>query len=261
MIKTKTMIKSIQYLSIISLILAFNLSFGQNNMEDVVYLKNGSIIRGTIIEQIPNQSIKIQTKDRSVFVFKFDEIEKFTKENLISENPTTTTTITPKIKDFKKKGYINITEINYNPGTGSTNTGNYTIGFKTVNGYQLNEHLSLGIGLGIDGNKNQTLLPITADIRGTILKGVVSPVINMNVGYSLLLNAKNNNIYSELKGGLVINPSFGIKTYISQNVAFLFNIGYKMQWQTLEYNDAYYGPEPSITTLYPFLTFNAGFSF
>ena len=245
---------------LISFLLVFNLSFGQNNMEDVVYLKNGSIIRGTIIEQIPNKSIKIQTKDRRLFVFKFNEIEKFTKENLISENPPTTTTITPKIKDFKKKGYINITEINYNPGTGSSNSGNYTIGFKTVNGYQLNEHLSLGIGLGIDGNKNQTLLPITADIRGTILKGILSPVINMNVGYSLLLNAKNN-YYGELKGGLVINPSFGIKTYISQNVAFLFNIGYKMQWQTFDYNDVTYGTAPSITTLYPFLTFNAGFSF
>ena len=37
---------------------------------------------GIIIEQVPNQSIKIQTKDRNVFVFKYDEIEKMTKENL-----------------------------------------------------------------------------------------------------------------------------------------------------------------------------------
>ena len=48
--------------------------------QDVVYLKNGSIIRGMIIEQIPNKSIKIQTKDGNVFVFEMDEIEKITKE-------------------------------------------------------------------------------------------------------------------------------------------------------------------------------------
>ena len=47
---------------------------------DVVYIKNGSIIRGVIIEQIPNVQIKIQTKDGSVFVYKMDEIEKMTKE-------------------------------------------------------------------------------------------------------------------------------------------------------------------------------------
>lgn len=47
---------------------------------DVVYLKNGGIIRGMIIEQIPNVQLKIQTKDESVFVYKMDEIEKITKE-------------------------------------------------------------------------------------------------------------------------------------------------------------------------------------
>ena len=47
---------------------------------DVVYLKNGSVIKGTIIEQVPNVQIKIQTKDGNIFVYKFEEIEKMTKE-------------------------------------------------------------------------------------------------------------------------------------------------------------------------------------
>lgn len=47
---------------------------------DVVYIKNGSIIKGIIIEQIPNVQIKIQTKDGSIFVYKMDEIERITKE-------------------------------------------------------------------------------------------------------------------------------------------------------------------------------------
>ena len=49
-------------------------------LQDVIYLKNGSIIRGTIIEQVPNVSIKIQTKDGNVFVYKMEEVEKMTKE-------------------------------------------------------------------------------------------------------------------------------------------------------------------------------------
>ncbi|MEI6434822.1 MAG: porin family protein [Bacteroidota bacterium] len=53
---------------------------GQGNNTDVVYLKNGSIIRGMIIEQVPNQSIKIQTQDNNVFVYKIEEVEKITKE-------------------------------------------------------------------------------------------------------------------------------------------------------------------------------------
>lgn len=47
---------------------------------DVVYLKNGSVIRGMVIEQTPNLSLKIQTKDGSIFVYKMEEVEKITKE-------------------------------------------------------------------------------------------------------------------------------------------------------------------------------------
>jgi hypothetical protein len=49
---------------------------------DVVYLKNGSIIRGQIIEQVPGVTIKLQTKDGNVFVYKIDDIEKMTREQV-----------------------------------------------------------------------------------------------------------------------------------------------------------------------------------
>ena len=62
------------------LILLADMAFSQNQKKDVVYLKNGSVIRGEIIEQIPNKSIKIQTSDRNIFVYDFTEIEKITKE-------------------------------------------------------------------------------------------------------------------------------------------------------------------------------------
>lgn len=60
-------------------------SNSQNNSDspqyvDVVYLKNESIIKGMIIEQVPNVSLKIQTRDGSVFVYKMEEVRKMTKE-------------------------------------------------------------------------------------------------------------------------------------------------------------------------------------
>jgi hypothetical protein len=58
-------------------------AFGQEAMIDVVYLKDGSIIRGLIIEQVPTKSIKIQTRDGSVFVYQIDTIEKITKERSV----------------------------------------------------------------------------------------------------------------------------------------------------------------------------------
>ena len=62
-----------------------------NNYQDVVYLRNGSIIRGVIIEQIPNESLKIQTPGGSVFVF--TGCRKFVK---IAKEPTMIQTALPE---------------------------------------------------------------------------------------------------------------------------------------------------------------------
>ena len=52
----------------------------QAQSRDVIYLKNGSIIKGEIIEQVPNTLIKIQTADGSIFNCSYSDIEKITKE-------------------------------------------------------------------------------------------------------------------------------------------------------------------------------------
>lgn len=73
--------KSIFYLSAIMLTFSTVILQAQQ-YEDVVYLKNGSIIHGIILEQIPGESIKIQTKDGNTFVFKMDEVQKMVREEI-----------------------------------------------------------------------------------------------------------------------------------------------------------------------------------
>ena len=59
--------------------LSATLAFAQTTTE-VVYLKNGSIIKGTVTEQnMTNETIKLQTADGSIFVYKLDEIDKIEK--------------------------------------------------------------------------------------------------------------------------------------------------------------------------------------
>src|ERR1035437_364175 len=69
--------------------ISFSVSAQNGNMEDVVYLKNGSIIHGIIIEQIPNESLKVQTKDGNVFVYKMTEVDKMTKEQITNTSRNT----------------------------------------------------------------------------------------------------------------------------------------------------------------------------
>src|SRR5690554_1399167 len=76
---------------LLCLVVLTTLTFAQNNNDDVVYLKDGSTIRGIIrvfiIQQIPNQSIKIETAHRSIFVFQMDEIQRFTTEPMQGRSP------------------------------------------------------------------------------------------------------------------------------------------------------------------------------
>jgi hypothetical protein len=52
----------------------------ESNYIDVVYLKNGSVIKGMIVEQTPGVSLKIQSRDGNIFVYKMEEVERMTKE-------------------------------------------------------------------------------------------------------------------------------------------------------------------------------------
>ena len=90
--------------------------------EDVVYLKNGSVIRGMIIEQIIDTSLKIQTKDGNIFVYEISEVEKLTKEPIHGQGHGGNTSF--RIKDNSRNkleswytywggGYTNIS---YPPG-------------------------------------------------------------------------------------------------------------------------------------------------
>ena len=51
------------------------------DVQEVVYLKNGSVVRGVVIEQVPGVSLKVQTSDGSIFAYQMSEVVKITKES------------------------------------------------------------------------------------------------------------------------------------------------------------------------------------
>lgn len=60
--------------------------------DDVVVLKNGTVITGTIIEQIPNASLTIRTSDGRRLTFTYDQIDKITRQR---SGPKWTPTYSP----------------------------------------------------------------------------------------------------------------------------------------------------------------------
>lgn len=62
-------------------VVATKVSAGQ--MEDVVYLENGGIVRGTILEQIPDKSLKIKRRDGKEFKYRTRDIVRITREPIL----------------------------------------------------------------------------------------------------------------------------------------------------------------------------------
>ena len=67
-------------LLLLTLLLSISTYVAAQNYTEVVYLKNGSIIKGVIIEQVPNISLKIKTSDGSLIICQMSDVEKITKE-------------------------------------------------------------------------------------------------------------------------------------------------------------------------------------
>lgn len=186
--------------------------------EDVVYLKNGSIIRGKIIENKPNESIRVQTEGRNEWVFRMDEIEKITKEEFILK------------KDFfsKNKGIYNTI------GTGLIigNRTNWNTNINFTNyyaiGYKFHRLLGTGGAAGLDLIDDILFIPLMLDVRGKLLDKAVTPYYAVQAGYSFPVNSSNLSD-NELKGGIIFNSSLGLQFSLSKDVAILVDAGIKIQ--------------------------------
>jgi len=70
-------------LGVVALMLWIASVFGQD-MQDVIYLKNGLVVKGQIVEQILGQYVSLRSSSGNVILYKIDEIEKFEKEANVS---------------------------------------------------------------------------------------------------------------------------------------------------------------------------------
>lgn len=204
-------------LTLILFVFTTTLVFAQSNYQDVVYLKNGSIIRGIIIEQVPNKSIKIETLDRNIFVYQIDEIEKFTKEPYQGKSGSSL------YNTGLQSGYIGIVQLGYQIGVGDY--GMDRLKLNIINGYQLNPYFSLGIGTGLRYyfDAEAVLIPFFADFRANFINKKVSPYLSLGMGYSF--DATYN-----FKGiGFLLNPAVGVSFKVSGKSAVNIGLGYEMQ--------------------------------
>jgi hypothetical protein len=202
---------------------------------DVVFLKNGSIIKGIIIEQIPGQTLRIQTSDGSQFVYQISEIEKYGRELKpgMTSNAAPATKPAPREprvpKPFftKEKGYFG--DVTFLGGAG--------MGFRVTNGYKFGRFGYLGMAVGFEGlstsNRNNYFgnpMPLegmpgmggdrspfaTANViyAGDILNKKVTPFYQLELGYGMNLMPNQTRYYSYYDDvtGMYNNYSYQVRS-------------------------------------------------
>ena len=104
------------------LVIFCSFSIGQERI-DVIHLNNGDIVKGIIIENVPNDYVRIELQGGSIFTYKYSKIAKFTKEmpttrpNSGNASPTTSPTIIMQQQQQQQQS---------TPSSPSTNTPSYS---------------------------------------------------------------------------------------------------------------------------------------
>ena len=224
-------------------------AMAQTSTQDVIYLKNGSMYRGSIIEQVPNQSYKIEISGGSVIAVQVSEIERITKEKLPETNTSwgcgmgwgrrDTSAFVPR-----KRGYFNVAQVLIENKQG---------GVRLVNGFKFGRLGYLGIGVGFDrvfespfnerinGLEKEALrgyyFPLYLYYAGDIRQKRLTPYYAFEAGYAMAYRGFDNEVAADGAGrrplgGAMGGFGMGLKWHPTwakgRHVSLLFNINYKM---------------------------------
>jgi sRNA-binding regulator protein Hfq len=227
-------------------------TWAQENKEDVVYLENGSVIRGQVMEYDPNGNIKIEIYGGSILVYKSSEVIKIEKE---------TTKVAVETKKKKRTNHkVPNTGIygTVSVGTlaGQGDWGNVTpgISLKGVAGWYFHRLLGVGGGIGMMNLGGPTFVPIFANIRGNFMKSTASLFYDINIGYGI---GVVNDMYfnglgqvSSVSGGLYLRPSIGVRLPSTKQTHLFLDFGYVIQFSSSQYSDWSNNPITEKRTIY-----------
>jgi hypothetical protein len=195
-------------------------------LEDVVYLKNGNIIRGIILGDPGSDTIRILNHSGDTWVFRQNEIEKLVKEKPFEY----------KTKLFNQPGW----EVNLNGilllRSRSSAIGNAVIpGINMGLGYRINNYLSVQADMGFEFYE-WLEVPLAASVRIRSGNRALSPLLILRGGYTTPAEKRKDDwSYRYIgKGGYHFSLGGGLERVLNPDASFLITFTY--QYQELNYD-------------------------
>ena len=210
-------------------------------VDEVVYLKNGSVIRGIIVEQVPNKSLKIHTADGNLFVFDMDEVEKITKERRGRRGYDQEQSYEETNKIGRPMGMVQFFGLGYQEFDNYYDEGAAYLNYNFVYGYQFVGRFFVGGGIGMEHMVGDMLydtynlrIPVFAAFKVNFTKTRVSPFVQLDAGYHF-----NTDDYIE--NGAFIHPKLGVDFNLgwSRRKALFLSLSFVEYGNKIEYDYHY----------------------
>ncbi len=230
-----TLFKSVTI--IILILFSASYSMAQKKV-DVITLKNGNILKGKIVRQVPGEFVEIETNANNFWQFDMEDISDIRFELKRSRR---------KIKDtLSAKNEGMFYEIRMGVLVGDNDNINKAPFSLLMSGtYVLKNGIALGAGFGYD-TFDETQMPLFGELKYyTKIKGIKSFLFCQS-GYSFSLeDSDDQNHYLngdsdiDSKGGWLINPGVGFVFGNSARTNFTLNIGYRFQKMEQKWHNKY----------------------
>lgn len=213
------------------LFIAFaKISIAQELYQDMIYLKNGEIINGVLVNEVLNVSVTIVNQKGDTLTFQMDDIQKLSREKIVRENTSTK-------EQWLKPGYELTIEVAKAIGVGEFGIDYFQADI--INGVRLNSYIYSGFGIGltyINDSKYdyyprpKTIVPVYLDIRINYpLSNRISPYLTFDFGGSF--NKSRLYIGGDYSTDflLLLKTSFGTHLRISQKMSLNIAVGFRSQ--------------------------------
>ncbi len=182
--------------------------FAQNNQNAVVYLNNGSILKGTV--NVNETTLTIMTNEGKVYTYQMSEVRKIDYTLREQRVPRQVSEVTTDDYSTYTQGFWCAVEL-YGGYTCSLSKSN--ISFTEVSyiaGYRVNQFAKVGLGLGaryyLKRNAAYTesirwAMPLFAHVRGNLI----------NEEYRTIVPYYSLDFGGAFRDGFMWRPSIGIK--------------------------------------------------
>ena len=202
--------------------------------QDVLYLKNGWILRGKATGTA--DSVRITTRDGNTFVYHNNDIRELATDKKYKPRPDSLPY--PRFFHIIETGALvtNVVESSFG-GNLQNVSGN---SFQTVHGLRLNRWVQWGLGIGADLYATQVFMPAFVTWRGDFIKkGRVLPFYFVDLGHSFNLtkNGGNSNLNQNnrtFSPGTMFAIGGGIKIRVGEKSFFLCSMGHHSQKSIIE---------------------------